>query len=245
MRGSIGLILAVACSDYKLDDLSSDPSAGPTGEDTAQLPDEGAVTGTADVEEDEETATDPDPDPDTGTDVVPDDPCDGVADPADLLADGSFEDPAGGGKIDVGTTFGSWAVDIGSVEVVPPTDWAYAGECDQWLDLNGWEVGGIAQTVQPEAGVAYTLSFLLSGNYYYGGTKTLRVLWDDDVLGDFTFDTTGRTAADMGWRAESVDVPVDATVVPEGHRLRFLSTTDDLYSAGPALDGITLRPTGT
>jgi len=89
---------------------------------------------------------------------------------ADLVTNGTFETPVTGNFLDI--TAGSqppgfgWVVTLGSVDVVVkgPLFASTAFEGNQFLDLDGYAPGGIAQSFATTPGSEYFLSFAYANN---------------------------------------------------------------------------------
>jgi choice-of-anchor C domain-containing protein len=135
-----------------------------------------------------------------------------------------------------GAGFGGWLVEAGNVEIVSAFQ---AADGRQSIDLSGVSRGTLYKDVQTTSGGLYLLRFALSGNPQGGpAVKTMAVSFGAASLGELTFDTTGRTIADMGWQYRTfvVSAPSAST------RLRFISLTDG--AAGPMIDDVSLTPFG-
>ncbi len=160
--------------------------------------------------------------------------------PASLLSDGSFESPAAGSPVALyraGTAIGPWQVVKNSVNLVR-SDALRAAEGRQSIDLNGDPPGAIngaiAQTFTTTAGRPYTVGFYLAGNVTCApAVKTLQVQVGA-VTKDLSFDTTGHSASNMGWRVETVRF----TAQSDRTTLQFTSTTDPNSRCGPEIDGV-------
>lgn len=118
---------------------------------------------------------------------------------ANLLSNGGFESSTFSGpftQINSGGRLGAWSVDSGSVDIVNQY-WKHA-EGNYSLDLNGSSGGRISQSFGTVIGQQYNVSFSLAGNAEGGGSLKLV---DVGVTGvhTFTFDSTGRSPANMGW----------------------------------------------
>jgi len=113
------------------------------------------------------------------------------------------------------------------------------------LDLNGNDVGGIAQTFDTVAGHRYQVSFYLAGNPAGLPTvKTIEVAATDNAAMDYFFDVTGHSFASMGWTQEFYHFSASGSSVT----LSFtsLSTTPSGANAyyGPALDNVSVTDLG-
>lgn len=149
------------------------------------------------------------------------------------IANGGFESPGTfSGSFLLSTSLDGWTVASGSVDLIN-TLWD-SSEGDYNIDLNGSAVGTIYQDVTGlVTGQSYTILFDLAGNYAGGPTvKTLDVSVGGATR-SFSFDTTGRSARDMGWVTESLMFTASSAT----ERLTFASTTADCCW-GPALDNI-------
>ena len=162
-----------------------------------------------------------------------------------LILDHSFEapaapaaDPANGYTIVTGpAAFGAWRVG-GEVDLVGPAG-PYAmsaRDSQQSLDLNGTMPGRVAQVIPTTPGQTYALSFELAGNPYgEPGLVTLDV-GAGTLVQAFSFDRTGRTAANMGWtRMTMTFVTGD-----EFTNISFQSTTAG--ASGPMIDAVSVEP---
>lgn len=156
------------------------------------------------------------------------------------LGNGGFEQPPG---IDTYRVFypwsppPGWVIESGTVEIVGPY-WQAAEGC-QSLDLNGIfeDIGTIYQDVTTQPGQRYRIRFAMAGNPEGGPVvKTMKVFWNDNLLGHLEFDTTGRTLANMGWRYHEYVVAASG----RNGRLRFQSTCSSFL--GPTLDDVSITP---
>ncbi|MBW8804191.1 MAG: hypothetical protein AUG49_20150 [Catenulispora sp. 13_1_20CM_3_70_7] len=162
-----------------------------------------------------------------------------------VFSDGSFETPTAPVKSfttrTAGQTIGPWTVTKGSVDHVGAGYWA-AAEGDQSVDLNGGQAGGVAQTFATTPGTRYRVTYSVAGNYSAGpAVKTGRVLVNGDEAQSFSFDSTGKTAVDMGYSTESFEF---SAVVPQT-TLTFDSTTGTAAAPsayGPVLDAVSVTP---
>ncbi|MCP2257158.1 choice-of-anchor C domain-containing protein [Streptoalloteichus tenebrarius] len=153
--------------------------------------------------------------------------------------DGSFETP----KVNPGTfqyltsgqSIGPWKVASGSVDLIGAGFWQ-AAEGDQSVDLNGQGPGTVSQTFTTVPGTTYTVTYSLAGNPGGVPLKTGRALVDGQNFQDFSFDITGKTAANMGY------VTRQFTFVARGSSttLAFASTTPN-SAHGPVVDDVRVR----
>jgi choice-of-anchor C domain-containing protein len=162
--------------------------------------------------------------------------------PENLADNGSFELPPGISRYRVfaaGSDLPGWTVEQGTVEIVGPYWQAVEGV--QSLDLNGTfeDIGTISQEVVTVPGRHYKVRFAYAGNPEGGPTvKTTKVFWNDTVLAEVSFDTTGRSLADMGW----VYYEYEVTATSANSRLKFQSATPTF--CGPALDDVSITLLG-
>lgn len=154
---------------------------------------------------------------------------------ANLVVNGSFEDPPGQRYVPVLQTFDGWKVTgEGGIKL---GDFWQAAQGIQEVDLCGISGGGIRQLVPTTVAQRYLLSFALAGNPD-GGPAMKPMVYrigeaDPQTL---SFDTTGHSGTDMGWTY---------------YRIPFVATSDStalLFSsainsdAGPALDDVRVNP---
>ena len=103
-----------------------------------------------------------------------------------------------------------WTVSVGTIdwESSPPCGWLASknGRVPQnSIDLVGqFCVGGIQQTFDTTPGGNYRLSFALAGNY--GAPPVIKPLavTVNGVTTNFLFDTTGKSAFNMGWVIKNI-----------------------------------------
>ncbi|MGW9171215.1 choice-of-anchor C family protein [Streptomyces decoyicus] len=153
------------------------------------------------------------------------------------LDDGSFEYPTAPANsfsaLTAGQSIGPWTVASGSVDLIGSGFWQ-AADGEQSVDLNGQGPGKVSQTFTTTAGKTYTVSYALAGNPGGNqGVKTGAVLIDGQNFQDFSFDTTGKTFARMGYVGRQV------TFVATGASttLSFASTTAS-GAYGPVIDNV-------
>ncbi|MGW4033791.1 choice-of-anchor C family protein [Streptomyces sp. NPDC004838] len=150
--------------------------------------------------------------------------------------DGSFEYPTA--PVNAFTTFsggqsiGPWKVTAGTVDLIGAGFWQ-AAEGDQSVDLNGGGSGAVAQTFSTVAGRTYTVTYALAANPEGGAAvKTGKVLVDGQSFQDFSFDSTGKTRAAMGYVQRQVTFVANAPTTTLG----FASTLPGAY--GPVIDDV-------
>ncbi|AXU17139.1 choice-of-anchor C family protein (plasmid) [Streptomyces clavuligerus] len=152
---------------------------------------------------------------------------------------GSFEYPLAPvnsfATLAAGQSLGPWKVGSGSVDLIGAGFWQ-AAEGNQSVDLNGTQPGAVGQTFTTTAGRAYTVTYALAANPGGGpALKTGRVLIDGQNVQDFSFDSTGKTMANMGYIRRQV------TFVAGGPSttLGFASTVAGAW--GPVVDDVQVR----
>lgn len=218
---------------------SVEPTPEPTATPTATPEPTATPTATA-----EPTAT-PEPTPEaTATpEATPEptatpDPCQGNAD--NWVVNGGFEAPVIGQDWSFVNDLGCWQIGSpGKAELDGVNTWAPAAG-NQSLDLNPDQPSEIYQELYTQSGQAYSLSFSMAGNITGEfGVKTLEVFWGEHSLGEFSFDTTGKTKENMGWVTKSVSIPASLTTA-DRTRLTFKSTTAN-SSIGPVLDNVVVK----
>jgi choice-of-anchor C domain-containing protein len=129
-----------------------------------------------------------------------------------------------------------WVVARGSVDVLEEPAWE-AARGNQSLDLNGDEMGAIAQRIEGlTPGATYVLRFAIAGNPQCKGddVKRLRVLWAGEPLAEFFYDASGQTANNLDWVYRELEIIAEGTSAV----LRFASRTEGL--CGPLLDDVSL-----
>ena len=151
---------------------------------------------------------------------------------------GTYVDGGGGfEQLNAGdTSLDGWTVDAGSVDWIG-TYWP-AQDGSMSIDMSGAEAGAISQTFATTIGNTYTVSFFLSGNPAGPPTvKTLDVSATGGTVGQYSFDVTGNTLANMNWTAEVYSFLATSTSTT----LSFASTTPGAH--GPAIDNVAVTET--
>ncbi len=156
-------------------------------------------------------------------------------------SEASLEDPLVGSESRIfgtGDLLGAWLVESGNVELKSWMNWQPA-HYRQSLDMHGDTAGTIGRDIATQPGQPYVVSFALSGHpICANAVTTLSAFFGLELLGDFSFDSTGNSLENMGWRHETVTITATTTTT----RLRFASTTPG--GCGPALDDLAISPTG-
>ena len=159
---------------------------------------------------------------------------------ASLVTDGNFMASPGGSFVDYGsgTTFGSWEVTEGSIDLIG-TYWQNpAGS--QSVDLAGYSSGQIQQNISTTSGQWYHLQFALSGNGDdSGNVKSVKVVFGNFIT-DFTFYDPTHTRTEMKWITVGCDVKADGNLTT----LSFLDTSYVLHGGlavcGAAISDVAL-----
>ena|SRR2546421_5948490 len=159
---------------------------------------------------------------------------------ADIVRDGGFEkpivtnNPKGFREYNAGQSFRTWTVASGSIDLIG-TYWVSAHGA-QSVDLDGSNAGTIYQDLSTISGTNYSLSFALAGNPVCAPTvKQMQVWWGSTLVATLSFDTTGHSTTNMGWRYHTYKVQATSAVT----RLSFASLTQS--ACGPALDSVTVK----
>ena len=150
-----------------------------------------------------------------------------------LVANGSFEaNVVSSPFVNFSTTtqgISNWIIGVGNVDLVGSL-WTAAGGVNS-VDLSGTRKGEIHQTLSTVAGQTYQLSFALAGNFQ-GGPAIKGMSVNIGPNGLYTFDTTGKSAGNMGWTTYSKTFVAVSTATT----LSFASNTSGAY--GPVLDNV-------
>ena len=154
------------------------------------------------------------------------------------LVNGGFE--AGDNPPTGWTVSGTTGIDVVK-DNLPTSGWD-ASEGLYSIDLNSFHAGTISQSFATYVGGKYIVTFDLAGNPGKGGVVTLNAS-AAAVTVPFSFDTTGRSEASMGWTPKSFNF----TATAANTTVTFTSTTNDQGSCinppaacGPALDRISV-----
>jgi choice-of-anchor C domain-containing protein len=167
-----------------------------------------------------------------------------TAQPAPLLANGGFEDPAIPAnafiRYGTGSTVGPWRVTQGNVDLTGANFWQ-AADGRQSLDLEGSESGTVEQRLSTRIGGCYTVTFALAGNPDGGPTVkrgyarvAQHTLGHPTVQKNFIFNTAGKSRANMGYVPQRFRFRAFAPV----STLAFASTTGGGY--GPVIDAVSV-----
>jgi len=157
---------------------------------------------------------------------------------------GSFEgtNPCNTFNVAAGSTLiPGWTVSVGNI------DWESAPACG-WQPSNGSNsldlvgagaggIGGISQTFDTIPGTTYQVSFDLAGNYGAGPVVKPLAVTINGVTTNFTFDTTGRSALNMGWTTHTISFVASSN----SSTIDFVSdvsASGGTLNAGAALDNV-------
>ncbi|MCQ4045294.1 choice-of-anchor C family protein [Streptantibioticus rubrisoli] len=176
--------------------------------------------------------------------VSPSAPVSKPPNPTSVVFDGDFETPVVNAPVVLyraGQFIGPWQVAQGSVNITR-SDAFQAADGKQSIDLNGDPPapinGALAQTFNTTAGQHYIVSFFFAGNFTCAPAIKTMTLQAAQTTSNFTFDTTGHSANNMGWRPETVRF----TATGARSTVRFISTTDPNSRCGPTIDGVKVVP---
>lgn len=146
------------------------------------------------------------------------------------FSDGSFETPVVASftfqRFPAGAHLGPWTVTRGDVDLSGEGFWQTA-DGNQSLDLDGSVQGTVEQTFATVPLFAYEVSFALAGNPVAAPTvKTGQAVVNGRVAQNFSFDTTGKTEANMGYvrreftflaTSDETTLAFSSTTVPSGY----------------------------
>lgn len=161
---------------------------------------------------------------------------------ANLLFNGSFETNSGGGCVPSSfltlspgsTCISGWSVASGNVDYISSVGGWSAEDGTFSIDLSGTVNGAIAQSFVTSIGQEYSVTFWLAGNF--GAVPVVKTL-EVSAAGqsqDDTFDTTGKSANNMGWVLETFNFVASSTSTT----LEFASIDVPSSDGGPALDNV-------
>ena len=172
---------------------------------------------------------------------------------ANLITNGSFESatisPGSFTNVASGSTaITGWTVALGNIDYIGSL-WA-ASNGSRSLELEGSAgtcvlftncPGGIDQSFATTSGQQYIVTFDLAGNVFnIPVIKTIQVSAAGQSM-DFTFNTTGHSAANMGWVTEQWTFTANSSTTT----LEFDSADAPPTGWGPALDNVSVDPVGT
>ena len=157
-----------------------------------------------------------------------------------LLSNGGFENPVAQYPFTTmtGDQLTGWSIDSGSIDLMHGGWLPHSGA--QSMDLSGISPALISQTIDTVPGYMYDLTFWIAGNPDKQEVKTLGVYWDGNELSPtITFDSTGHSTNDMGWRLVTIS-HLKASKSSTEIAFIDLQPSNDPY--GVALDDISVVP---
>jgi choice-of-anchor C domain-containing protein len=157
-----------------------------------------------------------------------------------LVSNGGFETPVSGYPFTTmaGNQLTGWSIDYGSIDLINGGVQPHSGS--QSIDLSGNSPALISQRISTVPGGEYTLRFWMAGNPDRQEVKSLGVFWNGNELNPIlTFDSTGHTGTDMGWKLVTVSNLIATSSSTE---IAFLDRQhpDDPY--GVMLDDVSIVP---
>jgi choice-of-anchor C domain-containing protein len=158
-----------------------------------------------------------------------------------LIVNGSFEDGPDVGNflpLDVGATdIRGWTVTRGQIDYIGPDGWK-AADGKRSLDLHGSPgFGGIKQSIKTKKGQRYRITFSMAGNFDDPEKREPVKLMCVRAAGKkeaFSFDTTGKTADNMGWVTKTWEFEA----IDDETAIEFHTLETDADKWGPALDNV-------
>ena len=158
-----------------------------------------------------------------------------------LIVNGSFEegpDFADFLALDEGSTaLKGWTVTRGQIDYVGPEHWN-AAEGRRSLDLHGSPgFGGIQQSIKTKNGQRYRVTFAMAGNFDDPEKREPVKLLCVRAAGKkeaFSFDTTGKSADNMGWVTKTWEFEA----VSEETAIEFHTLETEANNWGPAVDNV-------
>lgn len=132
-----------------------------------------------------------------------------------------------------------WNLTAGSVDIISLPGWL-PSEGSRSIDLDGLSAGTLAQTFDTTPGLSYQVSFDLASNFYAGQTIKTVLVSAPGFMQTYTFNSTGRTALNMGWRTETFQF----IAAGSSSTLSFASQDAASSAFGPALDNVRVNAVG-
>jgi choice-of-anchor C domain-containing protein len=158
----------------------------------------------------------------------------------ELVKNGSFEEgpeTTSFVAIEKGAeTITGWTVTRGGIDYID--SYWQPGDGKRSLDLHGSPgFGGVKQTLAVKKGRTYTVTFQMASTP--AGTPVEKALWvaAAGAKKKFSFDATGKTNEDMGWKKMMWEFTADADEVG----LEFYTAETEQENCGPALDNVSVR----
>jgi choice-of-anchor C domain-containing protein len=170
-----------------------------------------------------------------------------IADPANLIQNGSFESPSiwqTNSVVDYlagSTAMPDWTIGGNSIDLVGENYWD-AEDGDQSVDLSGSAPGSVSQSLATTAGTNYTLTWYMAGNTNCGQpVKTMDVYWDGALVDAPTFNDSADSSTSMGW----VELQLNVQATGSSSAVEFADATPDQSQCGATLDNVSLVPAVT
>ena len=137
-------------------------------------------------------------------------------------------------SLDVGSTaIKGWTVTRGQIDYTGTNSAAADGK--RSIDLHGSPgFGGIKQTFTTTKGQRYRVIFSMAGTPWGKFPVNSLCVRAGNKKEVFSFDTTGKTAADMGW----VTKKWEFTAIDDETTLEFHTLDDEDPNCGPMLDNV-------
>jgi choice-of-anchor C domain-containing protein len=156
-----------------------------------------------------------------------------------LLVNGSFEEGPETDKflsLDEGSkAIKGWVVTRAQIDLVDAY-WT-AAEGKRSIDLHGSPgLGGIKQTFATQKGQKYRVTFAYAGNPEGMNPMKKMGVSAAGQKEEFTFDATGKTKEDLGWKTEKWDFKADGKETT----LEFYTLMTDDVNCGPVLDNVSV-----
>ena len=172
---------------------------------------------------------------------------------ANLVINGSFETGPSPGSF---TNLAAGSTAITGWTVSTPGNIDYIGSL--WVAANGIRSldlegsagtcvvptncpGGIEQSFATTAGNQYTVTFDLAGNVFSGPVVKIVTVSAAGQSQNFSFDTTGKSAGNMGWALDTWTF----TATGSSTTLKFYTADSPATGFGPALDNVDVELSGS
>jgi hypothetical protein len=131
-----------------------------------------------------------------------------------------------------------WTVGGDGVEVYASSFMQHPVGTTSEVRLFGSGPGSISQTIATTPGKTYVLRWYGAGEPGGGqAVKTMHVFWDGKLVAAPTFDTTGRSFTDMGWKA----LKLTLKAISPTSTVEFIDATPDKSFWGSMVTGVSLR----
>ena len=136
------------------------------------------------------------------------------------------------------TAIPGWTIGGDGVEVYASGFMQHPAGTTSEVRLFGGAPGSISQAIATTPGKTYVLKWYGAGEPGGGqAVKTMHVFWDGKLVAAPTFDTTGRSFTDMGWKALRVTVMATSPT----STIEFTDATPDKSFWGSMVTGVSLR----